>query len=357
MNPLCRSRYLFIATTVAVASVAVAAQTLTPDQRSLRDVGLPSQPRRQAAGIADVLRLDPALDRLVPRGAKVEKLGGDLQRAEGPVWIRSGGYLLFSDLNEIMRWAPASPISVFRNRIFSGTAPAGVRVGTNGLTLDREGRLVGVEPGNRRVSRFGDRGETTVLADRYMGKRLNSPNDLVIKKSGEVYFTDPPYFGGQPVPPTSPDFRQDLDFNGVYRVTKEGGLELLVKDLGFPNGLAFSPDEKKLYVADSRPKKKWMVYDVKGDGTLAAGIVFMDMSMDTTDAVPDGMKVDTLGNVYATGPGGVMVFSPGGKHLGTIRIPEIASNCAWGDADGKTLYVTARTGLYRIKLNVTGVRP
>jgi gluconolactonase len=340
MNPLSRPVYL-LAATLAVASAAY----------------LPGQARSQSPGAGDVLRFDPALDRLVPPGAKVEKLAGNLQRAEGPVWIRSGGYLLFSDLNEIMKWAPDSPVSILRSRIFSGTTPPGVRVGTNGLTLDREGRLVGVEPGNRRVSRFDSGGQATVLADRYMGKRLNSPNDLVIKKSGEVYFTDPPYFAGQPVPPTSPEFRQELEFNGVYRVTNAGKLELLVRDLGFPNGLAFSPDERKLYVADSRPRKKWMVYDVKGDGTLGTGKVFIDMSVDTTEAVPDGMKVDTLGNIYATGPGGVLVISPEGKHLGTIQIPEIAANSAWGDPEGKTLYVTARSGLYRIKLNVAGVRP
>jgi gluconolactonase len=303
------------------------------------------------------LRLDAALDRLVPQGAKVEQVGARLQRAEGPVWVRSSGHLLFSDLNEIMRWEPDGRLSIVRNRIFTGAAPPGVRVGTNGLTLDPEDRLVGAEPGNRRVSRFDDRGNVTVLADRYMGKRLNSPNDLVIGKSGDVYFTDPPYFASQPIPPDSPDFRQELDFGGVYRITKAGNLELLVKDLGFPNGLAFSPDEKKLYVADSRPRKRWMIYDVNDDGTLAAGRVFLEMSMDTTEAVPDGLKVDGRGNLYATGPGGVLVISPDGRHLGTIRIPEIASNCAWGDADGKTLYVTARTGLYRIKLNVAGAMP
>jgi len=335
---LCRLPYLVIAATLATASAAVVAQTPTP-----------------ATG--DVLRLDSALDRLVPPGSRLEKLAGNLQRAEGPVWIRSGGHLLFSDLNEIMKWAPGNSLSVFRNRIFSGTAPAGVRVGTNGLTLDRQGRLVGVEHGNRRVSRFEANGETTVLADRYSGQRLNSPNDLVIKKSGEVYFTDPPYFSRQSVPPASPEFRQELAFNGVYRVTNAGKVELLVRDLGSPNGLAFSPSETKLYVANSRPEKMWMVYDVNGDGTLAAGKVFLDVSMDATEAVPDGMKMDTLGNLYATGPGGVLVISPEGKHLGTIQVPEIASNCAWGDADGKTLYVTARTGLYRIKLNIAGVRP
>ena len=346
MKPPSRLWYLLIPAALAVALLAVVA---------LRH--LPGLSRDQTAPAGDVLRIDPALDRLILPGSKVEKLAGNLQRAEGPVWIRSGGYLLLSDLNEIMKWAPGGPLVVFRERIFSGTTPAGVRVGTNGLTVDGQDRLVAVEPGNRRVSRFEKSGAATVLADRYMGKRLNSPNDLVIKKNGEVYFTDPPYFAGQTVPPESSEFRQELEWNGVYRITNAGKVELLVKDLGFPNGLAFSPDEKKLYVANSRPMKTWMVYDVNGDGTLGPGKVFMDISSETAEGVPDGMKVDLTGNVYATGPVGVLVISPEGKHLGTIQIPEIASNCAWGDTDGKTLYVTARTGLYRIKLNVAGVRP
>jgi gluconolactonase len=147
-----------------------------------------------------------------------------------------------------------------------------------------------------------------------------------------------------------------LEVTGVYRVTSAGKIDLLVSKLEYPNGLAFSPDEKKLYIANTRPKK-WMVYDVQPDGSLDAEKVFMDISTDTTDGVPDGMKIDTLGNVYAAGPGGVLVISPQGRHLGTIRLPEIVANCAWGDADFKSLYVTARTGLYRIRLNVAGIRP
>jgi gluconolactonase len=193
-----------------------------------------------------------------------------------------------------------------------------------------------------------------VLADHYLGRRFNSPNDLVIKRNGDVYFTDPAYLSQSA--PTIPEFRQELEFTGLYRITTEGKVDLLVSDLEYPNGLAFSPDEKQLYVANTRPKK-WLVYDVKDDGSLGGGKLFMDLSTDTSDGVPDGMKVDTLGNVYAAGPGGVFVISPQGKHLGTILIPEIVANCAWGDDDGKTLYVTARTGLYRIRLNIAGIRP
>ena len=345
MAPFCRLSHLVIAATLATASAAIVAQTRTPEP----------PPQRENAG--DVLRLDAALDRLVAPGSRVEKLAGNLRRAEGPVWMRSGGYLVFSDLNEIMKWDPGSSLSVFRTRVFSGTAPAGVRVGTNGLTLDRQGRLVAVEHGNRRVSRFETNGETTVLADRYSGKRLNSPNDLVIKKSGEACFTDPPYFSRQSVSPESPEFRQELAFNGVYRLTNAGRVELLVKNLGSPNGLAFSPDETKLYVAKlpARENVDGLRRQPRWHARCGEGVHGRFRGCDRSGT--DGIKVDTLGNLYATSPGGVLIISPEGKHLGTIRVPEIASNCAWGDADGKTLYVTARSGILWIKLNVAGVRP
>jgi gluconolactonase len=197
----------------------------------------------------------------------------------------------------------------------------------------------------------------TTLADRYEGKRFNSPNDVVCKSNGDIYFTDPNSVARRNPPDPHNDFNTELGFNGVYRVTAAGKLELLIKDMPYPNGLAFSPDEKRLYIANSRLDKFWMVYNVKPDGTLAEGRKFLDLSKDTGEAVPDGMKVDTAGNVYATGPGGVLVISPRGKHLGTIEVPEIPANCAWGEADGKTLYITARASVYRVRLNVSGVRP
>jgi gluconolactonase len=181
------------------------------------------QPPDQRSEDSDVLRLDPALDRLVPTGAKVEKVAGNLQRGEGPLWIRNGGYLLLSDLNEIMKWSPTDGLSEFRHRTFEGPAPAGIRVGTNGLTLDRQGRVVAVEHGDRRVVRFEKNGKITVLADQYMGRRFNSPNDLVIKRNGDVYFTDPAYLAQSA--PTVPEFRQELEVTGVYRVTTTGNVQ------------------------------------------------------------------------------------------------------------------------------------
>jgi gluconolactonase len=180
---------------------------------------------------------------------------------------------------------------------------------------------------------------------------------VVCKSNGNIYFTDPNSVARRNPPDPHNDFKTELGFNGVYRLTAAGKLELLTKDMPYPNGLAFSPDEKKLYIANSRLDKFWMVYEVNADGTLGAGKKFLDLSQDRGEAVPDGMKVDSAGNVYATGPGGVLIISPRGKHLGTIEVPEIPANCAWGEADGKTLYITARTGVYRIKLNVPGVRP
>jgi gluconolactonase len=259
--------------------------------------------------------------------------------------------------NAIMKWSPSGGVAVFRKPVFDGSFPDGALIGPNGLTLDRQGRLVAAEHGNRRISRTEPNGSMTVLADRYQGKRLNSPNDLVVKRNGDIYFTDPT--GLYRTYPGDPDKqpKRELDFNGVYRVTSPGKLDLLTKDVPYPNGIAFSPDEKKLYVANTRDDKYWMVYDVKNDGTLANGRKFFDATKEAGEGAPDGMKVDRAGNVYATGPAGIMIFSPQGKHLGTIQLPEIPANCAWGDADGKTLYMTARTGLYRIKLSIAGVRP
>ena len=206
------------------------------------------------------------------------------------------------------------------------------------------------------MSRTEKDGTIVTLADQYQGKRLNSPNDVICKSSGDLYFTDPNTVARRNPPDPHGDFKQDLDFNGVYRITAAGKLDLLTREMTYPNGIAFSPDEKKLYIANSRPKF-WMVYDVNPDGALANGRKFFDMSNDTGEAVPDGMKIDHLGNIFATGPGGVLILSPQGKHLGTIELPEIPANCGWGGTDGKTLYITARTSLYRVKLAVAGKQP
>jgi gluconolactonase len=320
----------------------------------------------QLASAGGVRRIDPALDNLISPTAKVEKVAGNFAFTEGPLWVRRDGSLLFSDLpnNAIMQWTQDGNVRVFRKPVFPGPFPEGALIGSNGLTLDPEGLLIAAEHGNRRITRtelVRNRepvydGPVTVLADRFEGKRLNSPNDVVGKRDGDIYFTDPTgLYRAYPNSANPP--KQELDFNGLYRITTAGKLELLAKDIPYPNGLAFSPDEKKLYVSNSRPEKKCMVYDVKPDGSLANGKVFLDMTAEAGEGVPDGMKIDEQGNLYATGPGGILVISPKGKHLGTIQLPEIPSNCAFGDADGQTLFMTARTSVYRIRLKVPGRLP
>jgi gluconolactonase len=308
-----------------------------------------------------IRRMDPALDKVLSPTAKIEKVAGNFQFVEGPVWYRPGGYLLFSDIpgNVIMKWSASGGAVVFRDHIYAGEYPAGKQVGTNGLTLDKLGRIIAAEHGNRRVSRIAKDGKLTVLADRYEGQRLNSPNDVVVKKNGDIYFTDPP-FGllnpGEGLDKAAKNPLRELNFNGVFRITAPGKIDAVAKDLALPNGLAFSPDEKKLYVANSAGKT-WSVYDVQADGTLANSRIFFDATKETAAGLPDGMKVDSAGNLWATGPGGILVISPQARLLGVIAFPEVPANCAWGDKDGKTLYVTARTTLYRIKTKITGIRP
>ncbi len=310
----------------------------------------------QSPDAGTVARLAPALDEIVPASAAIEKVAGGFKFTEGPIWTHDG-YLLFSDIpnNAIMKWTPDGKVSVFlKPSGYSGTTPsADAEPGSNGLTLDREGRLTICDQGNRRVTRLEKDGKLTVLADRYDGKRFNSPNDVVFKSDGSLYFTDPPYGLAK----QDEDARKELPFNGIFRVAR-GKVQLLSKELKRPNGIAFSPDEKYLYIANSDPDRKiWMRFEVKSDGTLAGGSMFYDVTSSTEDGLPDGMKVDRKGNLYCTGPGGVWIFSAQGKHLGTIKLPEIPANCNWGDQDGKTLYMTARTGLYRIRLKIAGVRP
>jgi gluconolactonase len=297
-------------------------------------------------------RRDPDLDRILPAGARVETLAGGFGYTEGPVWVREG-FLLFADLpnNVIRKWAPGGAVTVVRTR--SGYAdadkPPGASMGSNGMALDAEGRLTICEPGNRRVTRLEADGRLTVLADRYEGRRLNSPNDLVYKSDGSLYFTDPPH--GLIDEDRSP--QKELDFNGIFRVVG-GELQLLSKEMTRPNGLAFSPDEKFLYVANSDWQRKiWMRYEVGSDGSLSNGTVFLDLSAECCQA-PDGMKVDREGNLYCTGPGGIWILAPSGKILGIIRTRHEPSNCAWGDADRRALYITGRSEIYRIRVAIPG---
>ena len=300
-----------------------------------------------APGAGEIVSLNGGLDGIVGKGARIEKLAGGFKFIEGPVWTRDG-VLLFSDIpnDRIMRYDPKSgKVTEFRR-------PAGP---TNGHTLDSQGRLVSCDHGNRRISRTEKNGKVVTLVDRYRGKRFNSPNDLVYKSDGALYFTDPPYG----LPKQDADPAKELPSNGIYRLAPDGKtLTLLADDLKRPNGLAFSPDEKTLYVANSDVKRKlWMAYPVKADGSLGRGRVFFDVTKEQADGLPDGMKVDKAGHLYCTGPGGVWVFSAAGKHLGTLKPAEVPANLAFGGADGKTLYMTARTGLYRVRLQQAGPLP
>ena len=307
------------------------------------------------AGTGWIRRLDLALDRLVSPAARIEKIASGFLFTEGPVWSRAGRCLYFSDIpgNALLKWTPAG-VTTVRKPVFAGSYTPGFGIGPNGHTLDQEGRLISCEHGNRRLARTEKDGSITVLADRYEGRRLNSPNDVVVKSNGDIYFTDPPY--GLLGHDASP--QKELSFNGVFRLDPAGRLDLLVSNLRRPNGLAFSPDERRFYVANSEHARRiWMVYDVRPDGTAADGRVFFDANTHPARGVPDGMKLDVLGNLYCTGPGGILVLSPAGRHLGTIVTPELPANCHWGDEEGRMLYITARTGLYRIQLRVPGIRP
>lgn len=307
--------------------------------------------------VGTIERIDPRFDKIVPADAKVERLAEGFDWSEGPVWDRRTSSVLFSDVprNRVFQWNDGKGISVFlKPSGYTGNVPRGGEPGSNGLLMDKDGKLVLCQHGDRRVARLEADGSFKTLADRYEGKRLNSPNDGAFKSNGDLYFTDPPYgllgLNNDPL--------KEIRFNGVYRLSaKDGSLTLLTKDMTFPNGIAFSPDEKRLYVANSDPKKAiWMAFPVNSDGLLGPGKVFFDATkfVATKKGLPDGMKVDQDGNVYATGPGGVFVFAPDGTHLGTFATGEATGNCCWGE-DGSTLFITADMYLGRVRLKTKGV--
>jgi gluconolactonase len=276
--------------------------------------------------------------------------------SEGPVWVKNGNYLLFSDIprNSVMKWKEGEGVSVFLHPSgYTGNTFYGKEPGSNALTLDPQGRLTLCQHGDRRVARLEPGGGMRTLVDNYMGRRLNSPNDLCFKTNGDLYFTDPPY--GLPFHFEDP--RRELDYCGVYRLAKDGKLTLLTKELTRPNGIAFSPDERTLYVTVSDPDRAIiMAYPVKSDGTLGTGNVFADetdLVKQKLPGLPDGMKVDRDGNLFATGPGGVHVFDKTGKRLGRIETGEKTANCAWGE-DGKTLYICADMYICRIRTKTKG---
>lgn len=312
----------------------------------------PGRAPAQAAASGAIVRLDPGLDAIVPASATVEKVAGGFQFTEGPLWRPSEKRLWFSDVigNVLRAVTPDGQVEVLIDHAAGhSTAPAGSYVGPNGLLAEEGGTVLMAQHANRQIVRIGADRQTTVVVDRFEGKRLNSPNDLAYGPDGALYFTDPPFgLVGQDKDPA-----KELHFNGVYRFAG-GQVTALVRDLGRPNGIAFSPDLRTMYVSNTEATRKvLMAYDVSPEGTVANGRVFADGTADTAPGLPDGLKVDTRGNVYATMPGGIWVIAPDGRHLGTIRAPEVAANCAWGD-DGRTLYITAETSVYRIRLNAGG---
>ena len=312
-------------------------------------------------------RLDPMLDNILPADAKLERVATGFKWTEGPVW--AGDSLYFADIpsNSIRKWTPGESVSIWLQPSgYKGSAPfGGLEPGTNGMTLDVQGRLTVAGHAQRDVLRFESYDPTqppTVLVDSYQGKRFNSPNDLVYRSDGSLYFTDPPY--GLPTQHDDDPLKQ-LKVNGVYRLPhaldhKPGAapanadLQLLVKDLTRPNGIAFSPDEKYLYVDNSEPKKIWMRYTVTPEGTLTAPKLLYDATSDPRPGAPDGMKVDVQGNIYSAGPGGLWIFSERGKPLGTIVMPERTANVTFAGPDRKTLYIAASSSIYRINVNIAG---
>lgn len=312
-------------------------------------------------------RLDPSVNNLISTDATLERVATGFTWTEGPVWYQGSLYFAEIPSNSIRKWTPGKGVSIWLQPSgYQGAAPyGGPEPGTDGMTLDARNRLTVAGHARRDVLRFESWDPSqapTVLADSYQGKRLNSPNDLVYRSDGSLYFTDPPY-GLR----TQSDYdpAKQLKFNGVYRIPhaldhKPGAppdnasLQLLIKNLQRPNGIAFSPDEKYLYVDNSAPNKIWMRYRVNPDGTLSDGTLFANATADKRTGVPDGMKVDSAGNIYSAGPGGIWIFSPDGKHLGTILMPEQVGNLAFGGADRKTLYITAKTSVYRVHLNIAG---
>ncbi len=336
---------------VALLAVAGAGAWLLQCGATLRA----AEPEQYPA-IGAIQRLDPRFDRLIPPDARLEKLAEGFEWAEGPVWVPKGAYLLFSDIprNSVMKWQAGEGLSLFLKPAgYTGSDPRGGESGSNGLVLDAAGGLILCQHGDRRIARLEADGSFTTLVDRYQGKRLNSPNDAVFKSNGDLYFTDPPY--GLPKGPADP--ARELEFCGVYRLGTDGKLTLLTREMTRPNGIGFSPDEKTLYVAQSdRERAVWMAFPVRADGTLGPGRVFFDATAWTRSlkGLPDGLKVDRQGNLFATGPGGVNVFAPDGTHLGRINPGVATANCGFGE-DGSVLYVTADSYLCRIKTNTKGL--
>lgn len=306
--------------------------------------------------LGSIERLDPALDAVLAPDATIEKLAEGFSWAEGPVWVPAKGALLFSDVpqNRVYRWKEGEGITVFLEPSgFTGTLYNGRERGANGLTLDHENRLVLCQHGDRRVALLAaNEKDFDTIVDRIDGQRFSSPNDLCFDRAGNLFFTDPPY--GLPS-----DVKQETPFNGVYRLGTDGKLTVISKSMDRPNGVALSPDERTLYVGSTHgPKPIIMAFALKSDGSVASERVFFDatelIARTKRQGGFDGLKVDTVGNLWTTGPGGVLIISAAGKHLGTILTGRATANCAFGGADGHTLFLTADKTLLRIMTKATG---
>jgi gluconolactonase len=307
--------------------------------------------------LGSIESLDPALDALLDTNADIEILSSNHDWTEGPVWVKEGGYLLFSDIprNQILKWELGNTVSVFMEPSgYTGSEPfTGRQPGSNGLTLDAEGRLALCCHGDRLLKRIEKDGSETVLATHYDGKRLNSPNDLIYHSNGDLYFTDPPY--GLPGGYENPE--REMDWCGVFRLSQDGTVTLITKDIHAPNGIAFSPDERTLYVSQSnREAANWTALDLTADDIASSATIFYDSTdlVGKMKGVPDGMSVDVQGNLWVTGPGGVMIISPERKLLGRIVTGQASSNCAFGE-DGSTLFITLDDDVVRVKTKTTGL--
>jgi gluconolactonase len=337
------------------------ARTIAPILLVLLTGSLSAQNTTNFPSIGHVDRFDAALDELIPKDAVIEVLCGGFDWAEGPVWVpekgnKFGGFVLFSDIphNAVMRWQEGVGVSVYMKPAgYTGVADYGREPGSNGLALDAMGRLVLCEHGDRRISVVTKGGGKLTLADRWNGKRFNSPNDLAIRTNGDIFFTDPIYG----LPQRADDPLREIDFCGIYRLQPDGTVTLQSKAMSRPNGIAFSPDELTLYVANSDDQDPVLrAFPLREDGNLAPPTPFFDSSKD--NRIPrgggDGMKVDVHGNVFATGPGGVLVLSPQGQLLGRLVTGESIANVGWGN-DGNVLYLTSDMYLCRIRTKTKGV--
>jgi gluconolactonase len=308
--------------------------------------------------IGSIERLDPSVNSIVKENAKIEVLGEGYEWSEGPVWVASENMLLFSDVptNKIYKWTEEKGVELYLTPSgYTGSEPSKSKEpGSNGLTLDTNGKLILCQHGDRRVARLDSdyrnpKPNFVTLADRFQGKRFNSPNDVVVRKNGDVFFTDPPYG----LPNQENDSTKEITFQGVYKISRDGSVTLLVDSLTRPNGLAFTSDEKTLIVANSDPEKAvWYAFDLDENDSIRNQRIFYDVTNNFKIegmGLPDGLRIDKEGNIFATGPGGVWIFNKDGKVIGKIKLPQPTANCALAD-DGKTLFLTSDMYLLRIRL-------